>query len=241
MSRERLSSENGERLFVKICGITEPGGLEAAIENGADAVGFVFSESKRKVSPDTVRRLASVVPPGVVKVGVFVDEKADFIERAVEECFLDMVQLHGGEPPEFCARIAVPAIKAVRLRCAEMIPPLHLLGEYRVRYYLLDTLVNGSHGGTGVRFDWRLAVPLKRFGKVLLAGGLNAANVASALDAVRPQGVDVSSGVESGGRKDPVKIAEFIREVRKWELAESRAERKRDISGITEVSTSPKR
>lgn len=209
-------------VFVKICGITELRGLESAIENGADAVGFVFSQSRRRVSLKDVDRLVSTVPSSIAKVGVFVDETLGFVRRVVEECSLDMVQLHGEEPPELCHLVPVPVIKAVRMSSKGMVPPLQRLGEYRVRYYLLDSLVDGCYGGTGISFDWRLALPLKRFGRILLAGGLSPENVASALDAVRPHGVDVSSGVESLGKKDPVKIAKFIREVRKWELSRRR-------------------
>ncbi len=202
---------------VKICGIWEPDAARAAAEAGADAVGFVFAPSRRRVTVEQAAALAAILPPFVARVGVFVDETRERILEAVAACGLSAVQLHGDEPPELCRALPVPVIKAVRVADARS---LEALGRYRVSAFLLDAYAPGSPGGTGRTFDWDLAAGLGREHRIILSGGLNAANVTDALARVRPYGVDVSSGVETDGRKDPAKIRAFVEAVRRWDARE---------------------
>ena len=146
-------------------------------------------------------------------MGVFVNETADRINRIADRCGLDAVQLHGDESPAFCKRIKHRVIKAVRVKDASS---LKEMSRYSVDAFLLDTYQKGLWGGTGQAFDWKLATRAKKYGPVILAGGLNARNVKEAIRKVRPYGLDVSSGVEqSPGKKDPKKVKAFLNAVRK--------------------------
>lgn len=190
---------------------------------GADAIGFVFAPSRRQVTVAQARQIAAALPPFVTKVGVFVDEDRARILEIAGACRLEMLQLHGTESPEFAAALPLPVLKAVRMRDAGS---LRVLGDYRVAAFLLDSYDPELAGGTGRAFNWELAAGLRAPAPVILSGGLTVENVARALDVVRPYGVDVSSGVESDGRKDPGKIRAFIGRVRAWDMAtSSRAER----------------
>lgn len=190
---------------------------------GADAIGFVFAPSRRQVTVAQARQIAAELPPFVTKVGVFVDEDRARILEIAGACRLEMLQLHGTESPEFAAALPLPVLKAVRMRDAGS---LRVLGDYRVAAFLLDSYDPELAGGTGRAFNWELAAGLRAPAPVILSGGLTVENVARALDVVRPYGVDVSSGVESDGRKDPGKIRAFIGRVRAWDIAtSSRAER----------------
>jgi phosphoribosylanthranilate isomerase len=154
------------------------------------------------------------LPPFVSRVGVFVNATVSTILQAVERCGLDTVQLHGDEPPELCQQLGrVKCIKAFRMRNAASVQELP---HYVTDAWLLDSHVRGRRGGTGSTFNWDLAVEASHLGRpILLAGGLNPANVAEAVRLVRPYGVDVSSGVESApGRKDPKRVREFVQAVR---------------------------
>ena len=201
---------------VKVCGITTVEDGLAAARFGADAVGFVFwPQSPRWVDREKARQISRALPPLVVRVGVFVDASPDTIARTVEEVGLDVVQLHGRESPEDAARMPRRVIKAVRV--GDGFAP-----EDALRYLphaaglLLDTKADGMPGGTGRAFDWSLAREVRaKAGFLGLAGGLTPENVHVALAAVRPDLVDVSSGVESSpGRKDPDKLRAFIEAVR---------------------------
>lgn len=200
----------GSHVRVKICGICDPDSASAAVEAGADALGFVFAPGKRMLSPRMAREIAKTVPPFVSRVGVFVNPGAGDVTRIAAYVGLDYVQLHGDESPEFCRSLGCRVIKAFPVAKSE---DLDRAENYRVDAYLLDTLAPGARGGTGLTFDWRLAAGF-RAGPLILAGGLTPENVAGAIEAVRPYAVDVSSGVETGGRKDPAKIKEFIRRVK---------------------------
>jgi phosphoribosylanthranilate isomerase len=199
---------------VKICGISDVGAARAAADAGADAVGFVFAPSRRQVTVEQAAAIASTLPPFVARVGVFVDASRERILEAVAACGLSAVQLHGAEPPDLCAALPVPVIKAVRVAGARS---LQALARYRVSAFLLDAYDPHRPGGTGRTFDWGLAAEAARAHRIVLSGGLTAANVASALQRVRPYGVDVSSGVETDGRKDPDKIRAFVEAVRRWD------------------------
>jgi phosphoribosylanthranilate isomerase len=195
---------------VKICGITNFADAATAVDCGADALGFIFFEgSPRFVQPKQVRPIISKLPPFVVKVGVFVNEKAEKIKEIVDETGLSAIQLHGSEPPEFAECFSIPTIQAFRIKDQTSLAGIE---RYRVAAVLLDSYVAGSLGGTGERFNWDLAVQAKALGKpVILAGGLTPLNVQDAAAKVQPYAVDVSSGVEAApGVKDHTKVREFI-------------------------------
>ena len=196
---------------VKICGITHKDDALAAVDAGADALGFMFYElSPRYLLLKAARTIILRVPPFITKVGVFVDPSEETVRRAVEECGLDCIQFHGGESPEFCERfLPIKVIKAFRIRDAASVLGLP---AYRTDAWLLDSYVPDTLGGTGVQFNWALALNAKQHGvPVILAGGLTADNVASAVQEADPYAVDVSSGVESvPGRKDPAEMRRFV-------------------------------
>jgi len=203
------------RTKVKICGTTSLKDALLAIESGADAVGFIFyKESPRNISQKDVKDIVVQLPPFIETVGVFVNETSDKVNRIAEQCRLTAVQLHGDESPAFCRRIKRRVIKAVRVKDAES---LKGMSGYDVSGYLLDAFNEESRGGTGKIFDWNLALRAKKQGPVIIAGGLNPFNVYTAIHRVKPYGVDVCSGVEkSPGIKDPEKVGEFIKAVRKF-------------------------
>jgi len=195
---------------IKICGITNLADAQAAVEAGADALGFIFYEkSPRFISLKTAAEISKQLPPFVMRVGVFVNAPEDFVLRAIAECNLTMLQFHGDEPPEFCTQFGLMSMKAFRIRDAET---LKLIPNYQTDAYLLDAFSSTTLGGTGEKFDWELAVEAQKFGKpIFLAGGLTPENVTEAVKKVQPFGVDVSSGVElSPGKKDHAKVKAFI-------------------------------
>lgn len=202
------------RTRVKICGLTHPEDVHATVRAGADAIGFVFAPgSKRQVTPEQAAILASLVPPFIARVGLFVDAPEESVFAALAQCRLDVLQFHGAESAEYCARFQSHAkiIKALRVRDAASLQAQ--IGHYRVDSLLLDAYVPGQAGGTGERFDWSIARDVVRSGaSVVLAGGLHPGNVAEAIREVGPYALDVSSGVEcSPGRKDAAKVEAFIR------------------------------
>ncbi|MEW5994508.1 MAG: phosphoribosylanthranilate isomerase, partial [Candidatus Zixiibacteriota bacterium] len=187
----------------------------AACDAGADALGFVFAESLRQVSHLDVKRIVRELPPLVTAVGVFVDETVETVRSMVQECSLDLVQLHGRETREYADTLGVRYLKSFRVRDASFVNEIETFG---CRTFLLDTYSSRATGGTGTTFDWKLAVEAGKYGRVILAGGLTPENVAEALAIVHPYAVDVSSGVEAAtGRKDHEKIRRFIHEVRTWD------------------------
>lgn len=199
---------------VKICGITSLDDALMAVDAGADALGFVFFDrSPRCVGPEAAARIIAQIPSLVQVVGLFVNAELDFVNRTADSCGLDIVQLHGDESPAYCRLVRRRVMKAFRVRGMES---LAAMADYQVAAYLLDAYSPNSYGGTGERFDWDCAVAAKERGNIVLAGGLNPDNVASAVAKVAPYGVDVSSGVESSpGRKDPEKVRRFIQEAKK--------------------------
>jgi phosphoribosylanthranilate isomerase len=195
---------------VKICGITNEADALAAVEAGADALGFMFFDgSVRHISRTAAAKIIRHLPPFVVRVGVFVDPAEEFVRQAIVDCRLTAIQLHGNETPIFCRRFKMSVIKAFRIDGERA---LHLLPQYATSAWLLDSFVPGKLGGTGAKFNWDLAIRAKEFGRpILLAGGLTPENVASAVKRVHPYAVDVSSGVESApGKKDHAKLRAFI-------------------------------
>ena len=203
---------------IKICGITNLEDALFSIENGANAVGFIFAGSPRQVKPEQVRKIIEKLPPFVQKVGVFVNEMPSVISKIARETGLTAVQLHGEEIPHFCdSLLPLTVIKGFRVK-GEI--DIKVLKAYtNVSAYLLDSFMEGKKGGTGKIFDWNLALLAKKHGKpVILAGGLTPANILEALKKVTPYGVDVGSGVESKpGKKDKKKLKDFISKVRKYD------------------------
>ncbi|MCL6609913.1 MAG: phosphoribosylanthranilate isomerase [Peptococcaceae bacterium] len=197
---------------VKICGICDLETALRAVEAGADALGFVFAPGRRRVGPEQARQIAASLPPFVSRVGVFVNPSLEEVNDIAGYAGLDTIQLHGDEPPEFCSALGCRYRVVKSFAVAEK-SDLQAVGRYRVNAYLLDARVPGFRGGTGRTFDWRLAENF-RAGPLILAGGLNRDNVQEAVKIARPFAVDVSSGVETNGRKDYDKIREFVRRVK---------------------------
>jgi len=199
---------------IKICGITNIEDAMAAVEYGADALGFVFhSKSPRAVSPETAKKIITKLPPLVTTIGVFVNEDRQNIEKIATHVGLNVIQLHGNEPPQSCI-LSRKVIKAIRVKDLTDLEPLK---RYNVSAFLLDTYSPDLIGGTGQIFNWDIAVEAKKFGRIILAGGLNPENVEEAIKWVQPYGVDVATGVEGSakGEKDHKKLKLFIERARK--------------------------
>ncbi|WP_366247870.1 phosphoribosylanthranilate isomerase [Terribacillus aidingensis] len=195
-------------MIVKICGIQSVEAGQTAVEAGADMIGFVFADSRRRVSPEQAAGIGKKLPAHVKKVGVFVNESIESLLVIAETAELDYIQLHGDETPDYIKAIRKPVIKAFSVGSED---DLKKLADYPCDYYLLDSPAEAYRGGNGTTFDWSLAssetIPTER---LFLAGGLHAGNVQQAIEEVSPIGVDVSSGVETDGQKDPIKIKQFI-------------------------------
>jgi phosphoribosylanthranilate isomerase len=210
---------------VKICGITQTAHALAAADAGADFIGLVFAPSKRLVDVEQAKEIVAAVERHgerkVLTVGVFVNAPAAEVNSIAEYCGLDRVQLSGDEPWDYLRDLERPVIKAVRVRrgqssqdiLAELAPGYQMLGVDFM--CLLDCYASGSYGGSGKAFDWRVAREAAQRFTVIMAGGLSAQNVGEAVRLIRPWGVDVSSGVESEGVKDILRIKAFIEAVRK--------------------------
>jgi len=202
---------------VKICGITNAEDASAAVEAGADALGFVlYRKSPRYVEAEVVKRVVANLPPFVLPVGVFVNEDAAMVREIMDACGLVLAQLHGDETAAYCESVGRPVLRAIRLLDRAS---LLGLGEYkgraRVKGFVLDAFSETARGGTGQVADWQLAAEAAKAVPVILAGGLTPDNVGEAVRRVRPYGVDVSSGVEAvPGKKDHDKIRAFVRAVR---------------------------
>ena len=206
--------------WVKVCGNTRLEDAMTAVECGAAALGFIFyAPSPRAADPDAAARIVRALPPFVVTVGVFVDEAVETMNRIARHCRLDRIQLHGGEPYETLARLERPAYRARKLRSRRDLEALLAEPDETL---LLDTYDPALHGGTGRPFDWEWAREAGRTKRVILAGGLDAENVAEAVAAARPAALDVSSSLEERpGIKDPRKIEAFFLALR-GEAAPSR-------------------
>lgn len=206
-------------VHVKICGITSAADAQAAIEAGANLLGFNFyPKSPRNISEDRAAEIRSKLPKKVKAVGIFVNRLTADVITLRSSLKLDAVQLHGDESPETVAEIApvVPVIKAFRV---EPEFPITTLDEYsRAFAFLFDAAHTDQYGGTGRTTDWDVARRASLKHRIILAGGLKVENVAAAVRIVRPYGIDVASGVESSpGKKDHDLLREFIKEVRRAE------------------------
>lgn len=203
---------------VKICGIKRKEDVGFINRHLPDYAGFVFAESKRRVTAEEAEVLACDMDRRIKRVGVFVNEKLSSVIDTIRKCRLDAVQLHGDETPEYIAGVrnqlasmgelrGTEIWKAVRIKGAESLESLFTFKADRI---LLDTYTEGAYGGSGQTFDWKLALKLQEHFSIIVAGGLNNANVRQAIRTVSPFAVDVSSGVETNGVKDEDKIKDFI-------------------------------
>ncbi len=213
-------------ITVKICGLMQPEHAAFAARHGADMIGVVFAKSRRQLSPDAAAHIrAAIDAPGLetrpLLVGVFVNEPIPSLMSIARHARLDILQLSGDESPEYVALCALhyPIIKAVRFpsTCAPQ-QALDTLDLYesaldpdsqRVRF-LIDAYQSGEYGGTGRPADWPLAATLAAHREIILAGGLTPRNVQAAITSISPWGVDVSSGVETAGAKDPILMQHFL-------------------------------
>ena len=210
---------------VKICGISDAKHAIAAVESGADFIGMVFAESRRRVTPQQAKTIVEVVKKAddtVKTVGVFVNLPAKDVNRIAEQCGLDMVQISGDEPWEYCIDIEKPVIKAIHIGSENdseshkaVFGIEHTSNNDNVYIILLDTKIEGQYGGTGETFDWELASSVSHQYPIIVAGGLTPDNVKEAIEKIKPWGVDVSSGVETDGVKDINKIKKFIYEAKR--------------------------
>lgn len=206
---------------VKICGLRRKEDIEYVNRYMPQFIGFIFAESKRRVTKEWAKVLRDELLPGIRAVGVFVNEDLEKVAQIVKYTGLDCVQLHGDETPEYIGQLMIvmkenkdkkiEIWKGIRVKNKDS---LRVMSEYSTDAFVLDTYVEGSYGGSGSVFDWHLAALANEYGKIILAGGLNPQNVKEAVERVKPFVVDVSSGVETDGFKDEVKIKEFIRNVR---------------------------
>jgi phosphoribosylanthranilate isomerase len=208
---------------VKICGIREVEHAIAAANAGADFIGLVFAESQRRVTVEAAKQITAAIKdidPKPEAVGVFVNEPAENVNRIAQECGLDRVQLCGEETIEYYAQITPPVIKVLHIKpdanssdILKTIAAWYRAMSQRKFNCLLDTAIAGKHGGTGRAFNWGIAKEVTKHYHVFIAGGLTPENVGKVVRNVRPWAVDVSSGVETNGRKDKTKIESFIRAV----------------------------
>lgn len=194
---------------VKICGIKKLQDAFFAVDYGADALGFVFAKSIRKVSKEKARAIIRKLPPFVTTVGLFVNETVENMEATCVFCGLNAIQLHGNEPPNIINKLKnFKTIKAFRIQNEKDISSIK---TYKPSAILLDGYSENQMGGTGISFDWKIVRKLKTSIPIIVAGGLTHSNVSQAVKIVKPYGVDVSSGVETKpGQKDKRLIKKFI-------------------------------
>ncbi|OGW78146.1 MAG: hypothetical protein A2Z83_05365 [Omnitrophica bacterium GWA2_52_8] len=202
---------------VKICGNTNPEDAKLAIELGADYLGFIFAESKRKISLATANRIVASVPHFHHFVGVFLNQPRDYVERIAGELALPYLQFHGDETARYCKYFMDKNYRVIKTFRIKDEMSLRRIDEYNVSNFLFDTYDKDQFGGTGVAFDWNL-ISDRPFihEKLFLAGGLNIRNVQNAIRSVAPYAVDVASGVEvEPGKKDPQLLETFMTLVKK--------------------------
>lgn len=198
---------------VKICGITNYKDAEAAVENGADALGFIFYKgSRRYIEPEKVRAIVDKLPVFLLKVGVFVDESVDEVNRIAKTAGLNALQLHGSETYEYVQRINLPVIKAFRVNDDF---DYSLLDSFPGCSYLLDAYDPNQPGGTGLKFDWD-KIPHNLRDKIILAGGISVDNIEYIYNKIKPQAIDLSSSVEiTPGKKDHKKLIKLLELLKK--------------------------
>ena len=199
---------------IKFCGITRTQDAQLAVELGVDAVGLVFTRhSRRFVDPAQARAIRAALPPFACAVALFMDDTLEWIEKVIGEVQPDLLQFHGSETASFAARFARPYVKAVPMASIDDAVAYAAQHPF-ANGFLLDSHAPGAPGGSGETFEWTRAPRIGR--PLLLAGGLHAGNVASAIAVVRPYAVDVSSGIETApGIKDPERMRRFVEAVRR--------------------------
>lgn len=215
-------SENFHTPLVKICGISDPHHALVALDAGADFIGLVFATSPRRVSLDQAKKIVEIVrladPDKKMRVvGLFVNESAEAMNHIAEAVGLDMIQLSGNEPAQIVFKIPYPTLGSVRITKGDW-----KQAAVRMRDWLfvspsaihVDSHVPGMYGGTGEVGDWQIAAQIAGHYRTFLAGGLHAGNVVKAIETVKPFAVDVSSGVETNGKKDDAKIRAFIKKAK---------------------------
>lgn len=210
--------------LVKICGIKDAAHAKAIAEAGAGFIGLVFAPSPRQVTANHAQQIIASMNNNTTPntVGVFVNAPAATVNRIADSCHLDWVQLNGDEPWEYCRELNRPVIKVIRVSrnykpeqiIADLAYGEKILAKQK-HIFLIDSNVPHKYGGTGQPFNWKLARPIAERFPVIIAGGLTPENVSDAIEIIRPWGVDVSSGVETGGTKDLQKILKFINAVKK--------------------------
>jgi phosphoribosylanthranilate isomerase len=203
------------KTLVKICGIKDVDTALACSELGADALGFVFCKSIRKVEPLEARAITEKLPKEILKIGVFMNNSLEEVKEIQRICKLDVVQLHGEENADYCKSLEVSYIKAFKSNALDF----QQMIKYHCFGYLVDSPKDFTGDMIGKVFDWESikSVPEEIRSKLILAGGLNASNVVGAIKEVSPFMVDVSSSVETNRIKDLNKVEEFIRKVRDFE------------------------
>ncbi|WP_432407412.1 phosphoribosylanthranilate isomerase [Wukongibacter sp. M2B1] len=197
---------------VKVCGLKRKEDIFYANELKPDYVGFVFAKSKRQIDMYKAKKLIDYLDSSIKTVGVFLNTPIYKVKEISSFCNLDILQLHGDETPEYCSVFDKELWKAFRVKNRDS---LKELDQYYTNGYLLDTYVKGTYGGTGEAFNWDLASEVSKKKFIILAGGLLEDNIDMAIDSVKPNIVDVSSGVETNGFKDFSKMKKFIERVRK--------------------------
>ena len=204
-------------MLIKICGIKDINIAHIAVEAGADALGFVFAPSPRQMVPHAAEKIIQSLPETIIKVGVFVNASISAVKDIARYCALTTLQFHGQENSYYCLQFSLPIIKAIKITKSGRFLPDPRSYQGVVKLFLADTYQKGKEGGTGRVFPWQKVDSIKKYGSLVLAGGLRPDNVYQALSITHPWGVDVSSGVETEGAKDSKKIRKFIQEVRRWE------------------------
>jgi len=222
-----------QKVRIKIEGLRDARQAMKVAQMGADAIGMVFADSPRWVSPQQARAIVDILPPWVATIGVFVNSDAETINRVIQRTGIGYVQLHGDEPPEMVGQVQAPVIKAFRVRDASWLDEVRgwidaCESRRNLAAVLLDAFDKSARGGTGKQFNWDLVADARAAGAlagldpIILAGGLEASCVARAIDAVKPWAVDVASGVEKApGVKDMEKVADFIHATREGNVLES--------------------
>ncbi len=199
---------------VKICGITRIEDAMEVINNGANAIGFIFyKKSKRYIEPQKVKEIIEKIPPFITTVGVFVNEEIEEIKKIVKIAKLDLVQLHGEEDKEYIDEIKkdVKVLKAFRVKNKNILEDIK---KMELDSFLLDAFTKEEYGGSGKTFDWEIAKESKKLGNVILAGGINENNIQEIIEKIQPYAVDISSGVEiEPGIKDPKKINNIFNKI----------------------------
>lgn len=198
---------------IKICGITNLRDALLAADLGADALGFIFAPSARRIRPSTALQIISQLPPFIQRVGVFRNEELNRVKEIMRDCMLDFAQFHGEEDQSYVRSFGLQAIKVFEFTGQDVLKDIK---KFSLPYFMLD-LPKEREGHEGL--DWELVKEAKKWGKLILAGGLNPENIETVLNNTSPFGVDVCRGVEETcGRKSPDKLEEFILKVRRWDI-----------------------